>query len=151
MCLLKPTKYFTSLLACRCHCARLFFSHLPPPFLCVGFHLPCPCCPPQVFCGTCHHAMPWRCPSSRMPWLCWRMLWSSPTRAGTPPHIRRRTASCTYTRPRSSAMPRAVSGQCCLFLLCFPPLISCFIHHQLDNIHFFFVVNRSSITYSITL
>ena len=86
-------------------------------FLCIGFHRPSPCCPLQVSCGTCRHAMPWRCPSSRMPWPCWPTLWSSLTRAGTPPRIHRRTANCTSTPPRSSATPRAVSGQWhCLFL-----------------------------------
>lgn len=117
-CSLKPTKYFSVF------CPGVVFLSVSPPvyllfFPCISFHLLSPCCPLQVFCGTCHHATPWRCPSSRMPWLCWPMLWSSPTRAGTPPRIHRRTASCTYTPPRSSAMPQAAFGQCRCFSIVF--------------------------------
>lgn len=117
-CSLKLTKYFSVF------CPGVVFLSVSPPvyllfFSCISFHLLSPCCPLQVFCGTCHHATPWRCPSSRMPWLCWPMLWSSPTRAGTPPRIHRRTASCTYTPPRSSAMPQAAFGQCHYFSIVF--------------------------------
>lgn len=115
-CSLKPTKYFSGFWPEDVSVsAFLSVSFLLFLFFFV-FHLPSPC-HPQVFCGTCHHATRWRCPSSRTLWPFWPTLWSSHTRAGTPPRTRKRTANCTYTPPRSSAMPPAVCGRCLYLFL----------------------------------
>lgn len=104
-------------------------------FVCIGFHLLSPRCPLKVFYGTCHHVTPWRCPLSRMPWQYSPTLWSSPTRAGTPPRIHRRTVNCIYTPPKSSAMPQAASGQCHYLLISYLTLLICIfyviVHHFL--------------------
>lgn len=65
----------------------------------------------QASYGTCHHAMLWRCQSSRMPLLFWPIASSYPSLTGTPPPITMMTASSTFIPPRCCAMLPAASGK----------------------------------------